>query len=188
MEYDTLYFANKKYIIERSNNTYKTSVFDSPFNIISCEYEQKYKPFYYSAIDECNCTENCSYDADGNTICSFECANPKKKNYQLYNVVDSIFIDFEDVKYPYIKIERKDRRIFNIDKIQFKLIYDTTSVYINWEVDQVYEKYFTKLLKETKNDNKLKFIIVNAMFYTDQRKTIYYLPTHFIIWTNENKH
>ncbi|MEO8762407.1 MAG: hypothetical protein ABI388_12510 [Bacteroidia bacterium] len=185
-QFDTLFFANKKYPIEQEEG--KISIFNLPFGIVPFEYKYIYKQFKYYSMNEenCDCISKTWFDLEGNTTTVIKCQKISKKEYAIDNFLDSISVDFSDIKYPEIVIKSNDYKIRDIDKIQFKLIYDSTTVYLNWDHDQLYGSFFNKLRDEIKNDKqKVKMIIANAIFYR-KGNTDYYLPAKFAITLQNN--
>src|ERR1700739_2109650 len=104
-EFDTLFFANKKYLVERSISIYRTHLSNEPFALTKCEYKIKYDLFIYSALDVRCCNTLVSFDVDGNETVAYDCSTKKFTKESINCIYDTIYYDeLEKIKYSSIKI------------------------------------------------------------------------------------
>ncbi|MFY7938025.1 MAG: hypothetical protein ACOVOQ_11655 [Flavobacterium sp.] len=180
-KYDTLFFANKKYLLAVDRN-FKDAPFDFPFAIA----EQHYKSFYsqknkvYKALDYCGCPQIGSFTASGNEIISYRCDNYKVKEYNLVNYEDSVALDISNnFGKIYIKVGTTK---YLIEKIQFIIVLDSNLLIVNSDINQSVED-FSWQIRDALYKEKPNFIILNQMLYTDKKGQLQLVPRQFIITT-----
>ena len=182
-KYDTLFILNKKYVLKKTEKTI-CSPFDFPFAIAECQYEHFLnKDYEYSAMDISGCAEIQEFFASGNYISAFKCESFKIKSYSLYNLLDSLEIDLSKLNQSKIYLKQGLATYF-IEKIQFKLIYDSTIAIINPDLNQKNDNFYIHL-KEAVGKRHPRFIILNEMMYTDKKNKLHYIPRQFILRLKE---
>ena len=175
---DTLFIYNKKYPLTKSGN-YFTNVSNFPYSIFTAQYHSKGKSKSYQSIKSENCAEKSEFNQYGNQINYIACASQEKVDYHLLRFIDSININPKDFNPISIKIKRKSKFI-KVDRIQYIAVFDSSSITIQVDgTDGTEEQIIYKLFN---NPVSPKFIVVNTLFYTDDKNKIsYYLPCEFII-------
>ena len=175
-KYDTLFFAHKKYLLEIEQK-YNVCPYDFPFAIAEHHYKYINTEKYYKTIDNCGCGILASYTPSGNEILSYGCSEYKTKEYNLNNFTDSVNIDLSDFGEIYVKTATTK---YLIEKIQFKLIFDSTMVIINPDINQKIER-FNVQIRDAFYKVKPNYIILNEMLYTDKKGKLQLIPRQFII-------
>ena len=174
-QYDTLFFANKKYLLE-IGQTIGGRPYNFPFVISEYHYKDLYTKKYYTSIDEYSCIDGAQFTASGNEIISYKCKDFKTKQYCLDNFVDSVTLDANDFGKIFVKTSTGK---YLIEKIQFKLVFDSTLLIVNPDINQLNED-FAWQIREALYKVKPKFIVLNEMLYTDKTKKLQLIPRQFI--------
>lgn len=141
------------------------------------EIKDLYTQKYYYSIDEYSCIDGTQFTASGNEIISYKCKDYKTRQYLLNNFVDSVAMSLDDFSKMYIKTSTNK---YLIEKIQFKLVFDSTLLIVNPDINQNNES-FSYQLREAFYKERPKFIILNEMLYTDKKGKLQFIPRQFII-------
>ncbi len=173
---DTLYFANKKFAIKKSNTESVMSAHDFPFAIFYCEYDFSGEPWTYFSVKECNCKKSGTmYDSQGYTLEEKICNDVEKTLFTEHNLLDTITIDLKHCCHnPHIKTSDK---INQINSIQFKIVYENLTRTLSATSDYQFSSLYSYLLRNP----GYKFIVVEQMFYQDKKEKIYRLPFTFLL-------
>ena len=175
-KYDTLFLANKSYLLEIGQG-YQYAPYNFPFYIAQHHYKNLNTKKHYHSIDEYTCIDGSQYTASGNEVIAYKCKEYKKRQYLLDNFEDSLSVNLEDFGEIYIKASGKK---YLIEKIQFKIVFDSTLLIINPDINQTIEN-FSYQIREALYKEKPKFIILNEMLYYDKKKKLQAIPRQFII-------
>ena len=126
-----------------------------------------------------NCVESSEFNQYGNEINYIACASQEKIDCHLLRFIDSIKVNPKEFNPISIKIKRKSKFI-KVDRIQYIAVFDSSSFTIQVDgTDGTEEQIIYKLFK---NPISPKFIVINTLFYADDKNRIsYYLPCEFII-------
>ncbi len=175
-KYDTLFFAHKKYLLEIGQD-YQCAPYNFPFYIAQHHYKSLYTNKYYNSVDEYTCIDGTQFTASGNEIIAYKCKDYKTRQYLLNNFVDSVSMSLADFGKIYLKTFGNK---YLIEKIQFKLVFDSTLLIVNPDISQTVED-FSWQIREALYKEKPKFIILNEMLYTDKKGKLQSIPRQFII-------
>jgi len=175
-KYDTLFIANKKYLLE-VERPYKTNPYDFPFAIAERTHKDLYTQKYYNSVDEYTCIDGAEFTPSGIEIIVYKCKDYKTRKYLLNNFVDSVAMSLDDFGKIYIKTSNDK---YFIEKIQFKLVFDSTLRIVNPDINQNNESFSLQLREAIYKENP-KFIILNEMLYIDKKGNLKFIPRQFII-------
>ena len=174
-QYDTLFLANKKYLLE-IGQTSGGRPYNFPFVISENHYKDLNKKKYYISIDENSCIDGAQFTASGNEVISYKCKDFKTKKYCLDNYLDSLALDLNNFGKIFVKTSTGK---YLIEKIQFKLVFDSTLLIVNPDINQANEE-FSSQIREAVYKVKPNYIILNKMLYTDKTKKLQLIPRQFI--------
>ena len=175
---DSLFIFNKKYPLSKSSN-YFTNVSNFPYSIFTAQYSYNSKGVKYQTIKPENCVESSSFNQYGNEITCIACSSKEKIDGYLHRFIDTIKINPKDFNPISIKIKRKSTFI-KVDRIQYIAVFDSSSFTI--QVDGTDEREAQIIYELFTRHTSPKFIIINTLFYSDDKTRIsYYLPCEFII-------
>lgn len=175
---DSLFIYNKKYPLSKSSN-YFTNVSDFPYSIFTAQYQIAGKTLKYQTVKPESCASSSGFNEYGNEIIYIACSGNEKIDGYLNHFIDSIKINPKDFNPISIKIKRKSNFI-TVDRIQYIAVFDSSSFTVqvdgsNGREEQIIYELFNK-------PTSPKFIIINKLFYSDDKNRIaYYLPCEFII-------
>lgn len=182
-KYDVLHIGKNKYEFKQTN-PFKTRLLDFPFTIFNCMHEGNYfSSFKYNSIDE-----NSNYSSTTTDpiidfyaiyyISKNNCISERKLDY----FMDSINISLSESKFERIYLEH-NLDTFEITKISFKLIYDSTVVVIPSESFSPWNFHFLNLGHVLNEKKEKPLILMNSLFYTDKKGIEYFLPCTFLVKT-----
>jgi len=157
-QYDTLFFANHKYLLE-IDQTFKTNPYDFPFAIAEQHYKNLNTKKHYTSVDEHTCIYGSLFTDSGNEIILYKCKDFKTNQYCLDNFMDSVALDISSFGKIYVKTQTGK---YLIEKIQFKLIFDSTLLIVNPDINQTNEE-FSSQIRDAFYKTKPKFIVLNEM-------------------------
>ncbi len=180
-QYDTLFILNKKYLLKKSENHF-TNVSDFPYSIFTTQYHSEGKSIECKIIKEENCLLTSEFNFYGNEIIKKICVGNEKSNYQLMRFTDSIKVKSEKLKDISILIKRKTGFI-PVDRMQYIAVFDSSTY--SFQIDGSAGNELVLYSDLTKIKSLPKYIILNMLFYSDDKKKhAYYLPCEFVIIPN----
>lgn len=175
---DTLLVFGNKYPLVKTNG-YLSSVLDFPFAIFKTQYQTNRKIYDYKAIKVEDCVATFGeFDDLGNEIQQLFCIGKEKITYSLTNFTDSVLVDIKNFSYSDIRIKSGAKWI-NINRIRYQAVYDSTLLTIYLDASSPDKTSLGKIMGSDKEPPR--FLILDLLFYVDEKLDAYYLPCEFLI-------